>query len=92
MFKASVGLWAVVVLMGLEACSSTPQHPDANGQVPMATDRPCVTDRATGSNLMKKETCYSKLAQAQDQRAADKAAMDEMKRNAQPTEMGSMHR
>ncbi len=93
MFKASVSLCGFALMMGLAACSTAPQQPDAGTPVAAATtERQCVTDKATGSNMLKKETCYSKLAQAQDQRAADRAAMDEMRRNSvQPTDMG-MHK
>ena len=91
MFKASLSLCALALATGLAACSTAPQQ-DAGTQVAAVTERQCVTDRGIGSNLMKKDTCNSKLAQAQDQRAMDKAAMEEMKRNSvQPTDMG-MHR
>ncbi len=91
MLKAIFSLCAVALTMSVVACSSAPQQ-DAGTQVAVANDRQCVTDRAIGSNLMKKETCNSKLAQAQDQRAMDRAAMEEMKRNSvQPSDLG-MHR
>lgn len=91
MMKLTYSLCAIALALNLTACTTAPQQ-DAGTKVAVATDRQCVTDRAIGSNLMKKETCNSKLAQAEDQRAQDRAAMEEMKRNTvQPSDLG-MHR
>ncbi len=80
--KFSVSLCAVALALNLVACASAPQEESKDTKVAAVTDRKCVTDRGIGSNLMKRETCTSALTQAEDQRAMDREAMEEMKRNS----------